>query len=194
MSDLVGVLEPSGIVTYASPSHKSVLGMDCSDIEGKSAMHLVYPEDVPLVVQMFSELVSSRQTASVQFRYVHAEGYPNIADATGTPILKENGEIDHLLVVAKDIRERKGYEKRLEEMAFYDSLTGLPNRRMLKERFQHELNHAKRNRQRLAVLFLDIDGFKQINDTYGHDSNREISGIGFIPTRPKSDFRFLSKI
>jgi diguanylate cyclase (GGDEF)-like protein/PAS domain S-box-containing protein len=174
MTDLVGVVDPSGIVEYASPSHEAILGLKPGDIEGRSVMQLFHPEDVPQVVELFSTMVSKQQKTNIQFRYLHAEGYPIIAEATGTPILTEDGDIEHILIVAKDIREREQYEKRLREMAYYDSLTGLPNRIFLEKCFQQELNRAKRNQSMFAVLFLDMDELKQINDTLGHGVGDDI--------------------
>lgn len=72
-------------------------------------------------------------------------------------------------LICRDVTERKNYEKAIEYHAFYDSLTGLPNRILLKERMSHEISHAKHMKHKLAVMYLDLDRFKLINDTLGND-------------------------
>jgi PAS domain S-box-containing protein len=78
------------------------------------------------------------------------------------------GERPRFIVLSRDITERKQTEARIARLAFYDSLTGLPNRRAFLERVEREVRRAERARARLAVLYMDLDGFKNINDTMGH--------------------------
>ncbi|MDA5109891.1 sensor domain-containing diguanylate cyclase [Brevibacillus thermoruber] len=86
-----------------------------------------------------------------------------------TPICNSEGACTHVFAVTRDITERKKLESQLEHMAYHDMLTGLPNRRLLLDRMQQAIAKAKRSDQLLAVLFLDCDNFKEINDTWGHD-------------------------
>ena len=72
-------------------------------------------------------------------------------------------------IIAKDITERQRYEEIIHFQAFYDALTELPNRELLKERISREIAHAQRNNSKVAVMYLDLDRFKLINDTLGHD-------------------------
>jgi diguanylate cyclase (GGDEF)-like protein/PAS domain S-box-containing protein len=76
--------------------------------------------------------------------------------------------VAHVLSIARDISERKEIELRITHMAQHDPLTGLPNRAMFYDRLQQELAHAKRDRTRLALMFIDLDRFKPVNDTWGH--------------------------
>ncbi len=79
-----------------------------------------------------------------------------------------------ITIMMRDVTERQQYEEIIRRMAFFDSVTGLANRMMLKEQLKQEIATAKRNNTKLAVLYIDLDGFKQINDTLGHDSGDKV--------------------
>ncbi len=80
----------------------------------------------------------------------------------------EQGEITHCIGVFSDISTLKTAEERLEHLAFHDTLTGLPNRHLFRNRLEHELNGTEREKRKIAVLFIDLDNFKDVNDTLGH--------------------------
>jgi len=87
---------------------------------------------------------------------------------TVKPIFNVDGEVYSVICISKDITERKVMEEKLAHMAQHDSLTNLPNRALLSDRLQHAIIEANRNRTRLALLFIDLDHFKTVNDTCGH--------------------------
>lgn len=80
----------------------------------------------------------------------------------------------HFIVVISDITQAKAYERELERIAMYDSLTGLPNRRLLTDRLEQAVHHAQRNQHLLAICYLDLDGFKQVNDQFGHEAGDQL--------------------
>jgi diguanylate cyclase (GGDEF)-like protein/PAS domain S-box-containing protein len=84
------------------------------------------------------------------------------------PIANEKGWYTHWVSVQRDISERKAMQERLRLLAFYDTLTGLPNRRMLEDRLGQTLAASKRNKAYSALMFLDLDHFKEVNDAHGH--------------------------
>jgi len=86
-----------------------------------------------------------------------------------TAVKNDHGEVTHYVGTYSDISERKAAEEQIQRLAFYDSLTGLPNRRLLMDRLGHALASGERHDQRGALLFVDLDDFKTINDTKGHD-------------------------
>lgn len=95
-------------------------------------------------------------------------------EVTSSPIVGQRGEDFGRVLVLRDASDVVAFEERMRELAYRDGLTGLANRRSLEERLDLELKHARRARARLGVLFLDLDGFKSINDTYGHRAGDEL--------------------
>lgn len=109
--------------------------------------------------------------------YVETESGKKLRDGSkitclvsAVPLKEANGELTGIVKTIKDITKRKRAEERINYLAHHDHLTGLPNRMCFLDRLCLEIAHAKRNQKLLAVLFLDLDGFKAINDTYGHDA------------------------
>jgi diguanylate cyclase (GGDEF)-like protein/PAS domain S-box-containing protein len=93
-----------------------------------------------------------------------------VAEQTIAPILGEHGEITGFVSIKRDISDRKRLETRLEQMAHFDALTGLPNRPLFFDRLAHALRQARRSGNGCALLFIDLDGFKDINDSLGHEA------------------------
>ena len=84
-------------------------------------------------------------------------------------IEREVGKERIILLAIEDITERKKYEEKIQQMAFHDSLTGLPNRKLFSDRLGIVLAQAKRNKKKVGIVMLDLDNFKDVNDTLGHD-------------------------
>lgn len=99
----------------------------------------------------------------------HADGTGYVAMLTITAVQNEAGDISHYVVLFSDITEQKRYQQQLELIANYDALTNLPNRRLLADKLHQAMALADRTQGRLAVVYLDLDGFKAINDQLGHD-------------------------
>lgn len=85
-----------------------------------------------------------------------------------TPMYDSNSGQAHFLAVLQDVTEKKELEREIEYMAYHDVLTGLPNRVLFQDRMQQAITQAKRDQGKFALLFIDLDGFKHINDTHGH--------------------------
>jgi len=90
------------------------------------------------------------------------------------PIRNESNDITHLVYVCEDITALKQEQERMERLAFYDVLTGLANRRLFKDRLDVALKQAQRQQQSLALMYLDLDHFKSVNDEYGHEVGDEL--------------------
>ncbi|MFA6310691.1 MAG: EAL domain-containing protein, partial [Sterolibacterium sp.] len=104
-----------------------------------------------------------------EFHNRRKDGSEYIEHAVITPIRQADGSITHYVAVKEDITARKAAEDKINTLAFYDPLTGLPNRRLLLDRLQQALASSSRSKRSGALLFIDLDNFKTLNDTLGHD-------------------------
>lgn len=174
MTDLVAIWDVNGVVKYASPSHELVLGFTSEVYEGNHAFDLIHPDDIPHVQSQFMNMVLTKENQVMEFRYKHVKGNLVWMEAKGTPNIDDEGNLLHFLVIAREITERKLFEEKLNHMAYHDTLTGIPNRRFFQERLEQALKEAGRYRRKLAVMYMDLDKFKHINDTFGHDVGDEL--------------------
>jgi diguanylate cyclase (GGDEF)-like protein/PAS domain S-box-containing protein len=173
MTDLVLLLDPKRKVLYASPSYQTVLGFQPP--EGALLnTEQIFQEDRPMVIKSFENIVKSRQSNTVEYRFQHGLGHFVWLETNRTPVLDEKGELNGVLCVSREITKRKQQEAELERMAFYDYLTGALNRRVFMDRLRQQIVLSKRTKESFAVMFLDIDRFKWVNDTLGHDVGDEL--------------------
>jgi diguanylate cyclase (GGDEF)-like protein/PAS domain S-box-containing protein len=104
----------------------------------------------------------------IEKRYRHADGHTVWTLLSVSIVRDSQGEPLYIVGQAQDISDRKELEARLTHQAFHDSLTGLPNRALFRDRIEHALERAGRNSETIAVMFMDLDGFKAVNDNWGH--------------------------
>jgi diguanylate cyclase (GGDEF)-like protein len=102
------------------------------------------------------------------------DGREHLLEITKVRLLNKDGSVRGLIGLSADVTERKEHEKQLEHIAHYDALTGVPNRVLLADRMSQALARTKRDKGLMAVCYLDLDGFKPINDTYGHDAGDKV--------------------
>lgn len=142
----------------------------------------VYPsEKATLLNQMYTEAVKSG--SPIHF----TTSGDVIGESILSPVIDSNGVCTHVFSVTRDITERQKLESQLAYMAYHDVLTGLPNRRLLSENLQQAFTTAKAKEEVVAALYLDCDRFKEINDTWGHDTGDLF--LQMLATRLKSCVR-----
>ncbi|WP_257985459.1 EAL domain-containing protein [Bacillus sp. V5-8f] len=174
MKDLIGMLDENGKVRYVSPSFGRVLGYQVIPDGEFDFFSIVHDEDLSYVNETFYKVISQQQDLTAEFRCRHSDGEYIWFEINFACVNGIGGVVDHIMIVARDISERKNYEHHLQSIAYHDYLTGLPNRNMLYSLFSKQLKAASRKNQSLAVLFIDLDRFKTINDTLGHHTGDKL--------------------
>jgi diguanylate cyclase (GGDEF)-like protein/PAS domain S-box-containing protein len=175
INDVFYTLDNQGNITYVSPVIERFSKYKVSDLIGKHFSELIYPDDLPALLDRFTRLLSG-QLEPWEFRILDKDGRIIFVRTSSRPAY-ENGEVVGITTLLTDITERKQMEQKLRELATHDFLTGLPNRVLLTDRFIIAVALARRNKARLAVMSLDLDKFKTINDTLGHAAGDQVLKI-----------------
>lgn len=169
-SDLISIVNRSGYFQYISPSHQKTLGYGMLDLADKQLIQCVHEEDREV---LFTELTlvaeKIKEFSQLDFRIKTNRNTYKDMEASINPIVDKDGHIADFIFVMRDISERKKSEKINYHLAFHDSLTALPNRRLFTKQLQEDIEKANRCSSQLAVMFLDLYYFKFINDSWGHE-------------------------
>jgi diguanylate cyclase (GGDEF)-like protein/hemerythrin-like metal-binding protein/PAS domain S-box-containing protein len=147
---------------------ESVFGYLEHEIIGTSLERLMPQERKQEVKEILTRIAQGERISHFDTQRFHKSGEIIDIEATISPMFDENREVTGAALIARDVTEKKAYEKRLSYIASHDRLTNLPNRDLFYDRLSQAISLARRNRYRLAVMFLDLDGFKGVNDVFGH--------------------------
>ncbi|MBR0903955.1 diguanylate cyclase domain-containing protein [Bradyrhizobium liaoningense] len=168
-SDMVTRIGLDERLRYVSPSSVRVVGWRANQLIGTPALAGINPEDLPQVQAIVDAMKrGEKEEARLVYRNAHQENGEVWLESTMRVTRKDNGRVDGVVAISRDITEHKKLETRLETLAIEDSLTGLANRRRFDERLKEEWARAYRDRSSLALLMIDVDHFKSYNDEYGH--------------------------
>lgn len=157
---------------YYSERWWSMLGYSSGDgiDDPRPWRRLLHPDDDAMIAEYLAELLpSSRDSYSLEFRLRHRDGHYVPVLSRGYVLRDNTGKAVRISGVNTDLTERKRTEQRIYELAYFDHLTGLPNRRFLIEELDHVVARCRRSRHYSALFYLDLDNFKLLNDTMGHD-------------------------
>lgn len=166
-SDCVLEVDATGIVTAAGDSTTRITGLVPARWHGHPLWFNVTEDDIESVEKAFRDSISERKPRTLECRVKRDDGRTQWVEMRLDNHLGHS-TIQAVLVQVSDIDARKQAEAEVARLAFFDPLTGLPNRRLLEQRAELTFSTAKRHRGRAAVIVLDVDGFKQINDSAGH--------------------------
>jgi diguanylate cyclase (GGDEF)-like protein/PAS domain S-box-containing protein len=168
LSDVVTVVDREGVVTYQTPSAAEHFGRSPADSLGTTLVDWWTPFDAIRLGSLLEELARHPGTTRLfSGEVLDIDGSPVPVEATVTSFADDE-HLTGFVINARDVTERRRLERELSHQAFHDSLTGLANRALFHDRVEHALATRARTAVPLAVLFLDLDGFKAVNDTFGH--------------------------
>ncbi len=173
-SDLVALLDGDGRVLYTSPAVTRVLGYVSGALDGTTLPKIIHPDDVDRAVATAALVLEvPNRTARIQCRVARSDETFRHLEVVVTNLL-DNPAIGGVVLNARDVTDRVEAAAELEERAYHDALTGLPNRALLLQRVREALDRARAQDRLVAVLFLDLDRFKVVNDSLGHAAGDEL--------------------
>ena len=161
---------PDGIVTSWNRAAERIFGYTAQEMIGHSVLSLLPAERQQEEQNFLGAVARGESIYQFETERIRKDGRLIDVSFTISPIRNLQNQIIGVSATARDISERKRAESQIERLAFSDPLTGLPNRRLLMDRLERALVLAHRNQQLSAVLFIDLDNFKMVNDTLGHDT------------------------
>ncbi|MBI5106163.1 MAG: EAL domain-containing protein [Solirubrobacterales bacterium] len=165
-TDVVAVIAPGdGTIRWQAPSIRRMLGRSADDVVGRPLAELAHPDDAAAVRRASDRVIAPK--CSHAFRLRHADGGWRHVEAVAADRC-DDPAVEGIVLSMRDVSQRKALEDRLRHQAFHDNLTGLANRALFEDRLGHALARARRDGPPAAVLFLDLDDFKTINDSLGH--------------------------
>jgi diguanylate cyclase (GGDEF)-like protein/PAS domain S-box-containing protein len=165
----VALATPEGVLIEANTALGELLGLDSAAMRGSTLFAVTHPEDLPGAVAVCNDLGLTRERTRHECRLVRSDSVIVPVQVTaswvdGSP----GGAPPHLVLVVEDVTDRKALEARLLHLSAHDPLTGLPNRLLFHDRLRHALDRGHREHTPTCVLVLDLDGFKAVNDEFGH--------------------------
>ncbi|WP_316572604.1 diguanylate cyclase domain-containing protein [Neobacillus sp. YIM B06451] len=170
------IVQNKNHILYANPAGTRLLGQDSpNDMVGRSIWKFIYSENKKDIEQRLFNMMDdfdAYKPVTIVERFIRYDYKQFYAEVTALPIIY-NGEVV-MQILLRDVTVRKKYEKELENLAYYDSLTGLRNRRSFMEILEQGILSASKIKEQLALFYLDIDKFKEINDVLGHDAGDEL--------------------
>jgi diguanylate cyclase (GGDEF)-like protein/PAS domain S-box-containing protein len=167
-ADMIALVDVKGRRLYNSPAYKRILGYSAAELGETSAFEQVHPDDRFRVLEAGREARETGVGKRMEYRIRHKDGSWRWLESVASTVRDANGEVAKLVIVNRDVTDRKRAEQQLEHNLFHDALTGLPNRRLFLDRLQRVFIRKERNAgQQCALLLVNIDHFKVFNDRLG---------------------------
>jgi len=165
VSDVISIVRADGVIRYISPSVEAISGCTPAELTGQSLYNFLHPEDTRTMATFFETKTGGSRRMEVRLR--NRQGDWRDIEVVGTD-MSDHPALAGFVLANRDVTDRKRLEEQLAHQAFHDPLTGLANRALLSDRIDHALARIGRTGRDLAVVFIDLDDFKCVNDTLGH--------------------------
>ena len=167
-ADMIALVDVKGRRLYNSPAYKRILGYSAAELGETSAFEQIHPDDRFRVLEAAREARETGSGKRLEYRIKHKDGSWKVLESEASTIRDAKGEVAKLVIVNRDITERKRAEQQLEHNLFHDPLTGLPNRRLFLDRLQSSFVRARGDARRSYTLLLaNLDHFKVFNESMG---------------------------
>lgn len=169
-------LDASLKITRCSNRVSVLLGLAPGALEGRALLDALHIADAnePLVSALSRLTSGAEESNRVESNLTHANGHTVYCEWFNSALTDASGRVTSIMALVQDVSARVEAAQQLLHIATHDTLTGLANRRMLTERLSHALARAERTGEAVAVLFIDLDGFKSVNDKHGHGAGDEV--------------------
>ena len=165
----------SGTITFLNDAAQRIIGMSRSEMEGKNFATYAADADAAMIFGFFHQVyLTGTPLRGVSWLAVRPDGREQHIEVSVSLIRDADGRPKGFRGVLHDITERRKSEASIQHMAYHDPLTGLPNRLLFYDRFSQIMAHARRNQEKFAVILMDLDKFKEVNDRFGHSAGDQL--------------------
>jgi diguanylate cyclase (GGDEF)-like protein/PAS domain S-box-containing protein len=169
-SDMISLLDRSGVIRAQTGATREILGRDWEELQDVALEQLAHPDDRPSLCALWRRGVSGDR---VEWRVRHADGSWIHVESSARD-LSDDPQVGGIALMTRDVSRRRALEDQLRHSASHDTLTELPNRALFYDRVEHALRASAATGTRVAVLFIDLDDFKDVNDELGHAAGDEL--------------------
>ncbi|HXW33987.1 MAG TPA: EAL domain-containing protein [Acidimicrobiales bacterium] len=184
----MAIVDLDGIIRRANTTYGEIIGRTPSELIGMTVSELLHPDDREIMgCQVRHLIMSGDEALRVEKRYLHADGHEVWVAASISCVRDETGSPLHVIGQIEDITERRALREQFAYAALHDPLTSLPNRTLFMDRLKTTLSRTTRTRKQVAVMFLDLDRFKRVNDSLGHEGGDEV--LQAVASRVRSSVR-----
>lgn len=170
----VVITNPTGIIEYVNPKFEQMTGYSAEEAVGREFGFMqINAEDGTAMAALRAHIKDGTEWRG-EFCSIRRDGQTFWEYVSISPLRDERSQISHFIIIKEDITVRRSYEERLLRQAHYDDLTGLANRVLMLERLNAAIEHAARNNSQAALICIDLDRFKNVNDSFGHSRGDEV--------------------